>query len=122
TETEMRDDPPDTAIVELVPGYLARRERDIQVLRAFVEGRSSFEDVTRVGHNLRGTASAYGFPRLGELGAALEDAPEALQVERVAWIADSMEKILVRARRRGGASEMKRTGPADARTVPFRHR
>ena len=81
------------------------------------------ETVATIGHNLKGTAHSYGFSRLGELGAALEEAANANQVQRIASLVDRFEHWIGEARRTGESrSEMKR--PASGRTgrVPIRHR
>lgn len=115
--------PVDTSVISLVPGYLDRRSEDLSLLRKFLTGEASIETVATIGHNLKGTAHSYGFSRLGELGAALEEAANANQVQRIASLVDRFEHWIGEARRTGESrSEMKR--PASGRTgrVPIRHR
>jgi len=115
--------PVDTSVISLVPGYLDRRSEDLSLLRKFLTGEASIETVATIGHNLKGTAHSYGFSRLGQLGAALEEAANANQVQRIASLVDRFEHWIGEARRTGESrSEMKR--PASGRTgrVPIRHR
>ncbi|HMF79361.1 MAG TPA: response regulator [Bryobacteraceae bacterium] len=56
---------------ELVPGYLADRKQDVPELLALLAA-SDFERLRSKAHNLKGTGASYGFPRLSEVGAALE--------------------------------------------------
>jgi HPt (histidine-containing phosphotransfer) domain-containing protein len=60
----------------LLPRFIAHRAGDIVTLRRAVEA-SDFEVVRRIGHNLRGNGPSYGFPQVGEIGRALEEAAEA---------------------------------------------
>jgi len=53
--------------------YLARRRSEIQSLRALLAALD-FEKIRIAGHNMKGSGGGYGFPRLTELGAAIESA------------------------------------------------
>lgn len=58
-------------IAELAPAYLAARRSELpEMRRALAAG--DFSGIRRLGHNLKGTGSSYGFPGLSELGAAIE--------------------------------------------------
>ncbi len=63
----------DFGIAELVPQYLAFCRSDLEVLRAALAGRD-FEKIRILGHNLKGSGSAYGFPEITEYGSLLEQA------------------------------------------------
>jgi CheY-like chemotaxis protein len=68
-----------TDIEDLVPGYLAARRREIGEMNEILAA-SDFASLSRLGHNLKGTASGYGFPDLVWLGCELE--PSANQMDR----------------------------------------
>ena len=61
------------AIKSLVPRYLGSRHKDIAALRSALEQRD-FGVIARVGHNLKGTGTPYGFPEITEIGRSLERA------------------------------------------------
>lgn len=63
----------DPDVADLVPGYLENRAQDLQQVRELL-ARGEFEPIGHIGHNLKGSGAGYGFERLTELGAALEDA------------------------------------------------
>ena len=63
----------DDDMKELVPAYLAKRRGDLAACRAALEA-GDFDTIRKLGHNLKGTGAGYGFPRLTEIGAALETA------------------------------------------------
>ncbi len=71
TVVETPDDLP--SVSSLASGYLRRaREKSTQIIAA-VE-RNDFESIRTSGHNMRGTGTSYGFPRLTELGKQIEGA------------------------------------------------
>ncbi len=53
--------------------YLARRRSEIQSLRALLSALE-FDKIRIAGHNMKGSGGGYGFPKLTELGAAIESA------------------------------------------------
>jgi len=71
---------PDTIIVEIsrdleeiVPIFLGNRENDLQTLRNALT-RQDFGTVQHVGHRLKGDGGGYGFDRITEIGATMEQA------------------------------------------------
>ena len=61
----------DEDLLDLVPGYLQNQRDSLPLLRqALASGDLAV--LRSAGHRLKGSASMYGFQRLGELGAALE--------------------------------------------------
>jgi HPt (histidine-containing phosphotransfer) domain-containing protein len=66
--------------VEIQPGmeqmamnYLVSRERELPTLQDLTASLK-FEEVRRLAHNIKGTATSYGFPELTQLGGAMEQA------------------------------------------------
>jgi HPt (histidine-containing phosphotransfer) domain-containing protein len=59
-----------------VPQYLALCRRDLLAMQWALEV-SDFERLRILGHNLKGSGGAYGFARLTELGACLEQAAKS---------------------------------------------
>jgi PAS domain S-box-containing protein len=85
---------PDPDIEALVPEYLHRCQRNADELPGLLASKS-WHHIANIGHNLKGTASSFGCPLLGTIGAQLEqaarrsnaDACERLVVELVAGVA-----------------------------------
>jgi HPt (histidine-containing phosphotransfer) domain-containing protein len=61
----------DLGLAELIPQYLALCQRDLMRLKAALEA-SEWNSVRVLGHNLKGSGGAYGFPELTEIGASIE--------------------------------------------------
>lgn len=68
-EREKKED--DFGIAEILPQYFALCRRDLLNLQSALE-RNDFEQIRVLGHNLKGSGGAYGFPELSEIGLALE--------------------------------------------------
>ena len=63
----------DADLAELIPGFLANRRKDIQVLSDAVQ-ENDFETIRVLGHQMKGVGGGYGFDALSHMGAALEGA------------------------------------------------
>jgi HPt (histidine-containing phosphotransfer) domain-containing protein len=70
------DSPADFDIEELLPQYFELCRRDLRRLRSACELRH-FGDVRIIGHNLKGSGGAYGFPELSQIGAGIETAAKS---------------------------------------------
>jgi HPt (histidine-containing phosphotransfer) domain-containing protein len=51
--------------------YLERRKSDLQLCMEYLE-KKDFKELARVGHQLKGNASTFGFPELAKIGKSLE--------------------------------------------------
>ena len=71
----------DPDLEDLIPGFLARREADVTLLRAAIE-RGDFDAVRLTGHSLKGNGGGYGFMEISDLGAKIEDAARNLDGAR----------------------------------------
>jgi HPt (histidine-containing phosphotransfer) domain-containing protein len=61
---------------ELVPAYLSARQQDLADFRLHAEA-GKFDQIRFLAHNMKGTGTSYGFPRITEIGAAMESSAEA---------------------------------------------
>ncbi len=69
TDTSM----PEPSIAGLAPRYLKNVEKELSKLQAAQAGEE-YPSLQRIGHNLNGTGGSFGFPRITELGARIEQA------------------------------------------------
>ena len=67
-------------LVEQTPAYLANCRRSALDMTAALV-RKDFETVLIVGHNLRGSGGGFGFPQLSQIGAAIEAAATAADMD-----------------------------------------
>ncbi len=63
----------DSSLMALVPGFLENRRSDINAIAAALE-QADYENVRILGHNMKGSGAGYGFNRITEIGASLEQA------------------------------------------------
>ena len=75
-DEEHEDEEDDFGLTELIPQYFALCRRDLQNLRAALDEKQ-FDQIRVLGHNLKGSGGAYGFPGLSEIGARIETAAKA---------------------------------------------
>lgn len=70
----------DADIGDLVPGFLERKRADASsIIEAL--GRGNLELVARLAHRIKGEGGSYGFEEISEIGAALENASKAGEIE-----------------------------------------
>lgn len=72
----------DRDLADLVPGFLARREEDVRKLRDALDA-ADLETLRVTGHSMKGTGGGYGFDGLSEIGAAIETAAKAGDLDGV---------------------------------------
>jgi signal transduction histidine kinase/CheY-like chemotaxis protein len=58
---------------DIVPGYLEKRRAEVAAYRQSLQA-GDFDAIKKLAHKMKGTGTGYGFPKLTELGAALEEA------------------------------------------------
>jgi len=99
----------DPELGDLVPGYLMSRRQDLAALRAALAG-GGFEEIRKLGHNMKGTGRSYGFAPITEIGARLERAGKSADAAESGAALDALAEYLTRV-------EVVST-PADAEPAP----
>jgi len=84
TEADDDDD-----VRALLPQFLSNLRRDIETVRSDLEA-GLVESSVRIGHNLKGTGTSYGFPGISTAGARLEDAGYRADVHGAAACIDAL--------------------------------
>ena len=72
----------DPSIAQLAPRFLKNVEKDLKTL-SDAEAAEDYATVQRIGHNLNGTGGAFGFPRITELGALMEQAAKDHAMDKI---------------------------------------
>lgn len=83
----------DPLVLPLVPGYLKNRANDVQRLRAALTA-GDFPLLRKIGHNMRGSAGAYGVAPLSEIGGRIEDAALGQDAAAIVPAVDELERFL----------------------------
>ena len=84
-------------IAPLVPEYLRNREKDVETMQALLAA-GDFAQLRRLGHNLRGSAGAYGLPPLSEIGGRIETAALAADAGAIAAALEDLKLFLQNVR------------------------
>jgi chemotaxis protein histidine kinase CheA len=85
----------DPDISELVPGFLANRQRDVDRLLELASS-AEFSAIRLIGHSMKGAGGGYGFDRISELGADIERAALDADAGAVAVAAQCLADYLAR--------------------------
>ena len=84
----------DPDVADMIPGYLRNRHEDVRTLREALSGDVSMKLIRTVGHKIKGTGRAYGFDRISEIGAAMEEAAKAGRHEPISVLVDQLEQYV----------------------------
>jgi CheY-like chemotaxis protein len=83
----------DADLAELVPGFLENRRTDLDAIASAL-ARADYENVRILGHNMKGSGAGYGFDRITELGASLEQAAGRCESEEIRARAAELSRYL----------------------------
>ncbi len=83
----------DPLIAPLVPGYLKNRGEDVQRIAGLLAAKD-FAALRKLGHNMRGSAGAYGLAPLSEIGARIEAAAQAADGPAIGAAVEEMGRFL----------------------------
>lgn len=79
---------------ELRLKYLERKTAEIAAIRA--AAAPDREALQRLGHQMKGNAVTFGFPSLGEIGAAMESAAKSGDEGSLRALVDRLERDVAR--------------------------
>jgi len=79
----------DPDLEDLIPGYLANREKDIAAIHTALE-KNDLDTIRIIGHSMKGSGGGYGFETITDIGMMMEKAAKEgrdedirLQVKRL---------------------------------------
>ncbi len=72
----------DPDLEDLIPGFLENRRKDLQQLNGALKA-GDFDVIRTLGHKMKGDGGGYGFQRITEIGAALEQAAKEKRVQEI---------------------------------------
>ena len=61
----------DRDLEDIVPVFLANRQKDLQILRSAL-ATHDFETIRVLGHRMKGDGGGYGFDKISEIGGVME--------------------------------------------------
>ena len=86
----------DSDLEELIPGFLENRKKDLENLVKAAKIKD-FKTIQSVGHSLKGVGGGYGFDRISEIGAVLEEAGKNSSLdstnEQISQLKDYMSRL-----------------------------
>jgi CheY-like chemotaxis protein/HPt (histidine-containing phosphotransfer) domain-containing protein len=83
----------DQPLAHLVPGFLRTKRQDIEAIQ-FALRTGDFERIKLLAHNMKGEGTTYGFPRVSEIGAIIEQSAESRDQKIIAESADELAGYL----------------------------
>ena len=83
----------DKDLEPIIPRYLELQRQGLSDLRLAAAGNDA-ETARLVGHKMKGTGTSYGFPQLTEMGAAIERAALAGDLDEAARLGEAVARFL----------------------------
>jgi CheY-like chemotaxis protein len=99
--SEPGTDTAQSRIDAMVPLYLDHRRHDVRNIGMALEN-ADFALIRHLGHKMSGTGAGYGFPRISEIGAALEAAAGSKDASAIRIHLDALSAYLLSAGRGPG--------------------
>jgi HPt (histidine-containing phosphotransfer) domain-containing protein len=85
----------DPDLMEIIPGFLATRERDIEIITIALEN-NDFPTIKRIGHNLKGEGGSYGFNAITTIGTQMEEAAKEEDSEKISDLLNQLSRYMAR--------------------------
>jgi CheY-like chemotaxis protein len=83
-------------LADMVPGFLEARRKEVAAIRESL-GKSDFDPIRVMGHNMKGTGASYGFSPITEIGRRLEEAAGTrtrdVIEKQIEELADYLERV-----------------------------
>jgi histidine phosphotransfer protein HptB len=83
----------DASFEPLIPRFMSNRKKEIVTMRQALAGQD-FETVRSVSHGMKGVGGSYGFDRVTELAAAIEQAANSADGTTITHQLDILEGYL----------------------------
>lgn len=87
----------EASIADIIPRYLSNRRAEVALLDQLL-AQSNFEEIRRIGHNMKGSGSGYGIEKLSYIGAKLEQAALTNDIVAIAKLRANLDSYLSRLR------------------------
>jgi histidine phosphotransfer protein HptB len=86
-------------LADLLPDFMANRQKDVAALRAALE-EANVEQLRSVGHRMKGIGASYGFDPITAFGRQIEQATkaEAGVIEAIAAVLEAYDAYLANVR------------------------
>lgn len=85
----------DATLEDLIPNFLANRERDVTTLRDALS-QENFQAIHLLGHRLKGDGGGYGFEGISQIGGVIEAAALRRDADSIAQQTTALADYLAR--------------------------
>lgn len=72
----------DIDLEDLIPEFMENRKNDVTLINQHLQN-GEIEEIMRLGHSMKGSGGGYGFDKITEIGAAMEDAAKVGNLEEI---------------------------------------
>ncbi len=83
----------DEELADLIPEFLENRRRDVETITRLVQ-QGKHEELTRLGHTMKGVGGSYGFAEISEIGRGIEEASALGDRDAIATLCERLAAYL----------------------------
>lgn len=83
----------DDELADLIPEFLENRRRDVEQIARLVR-EERYNELSRLGHTMKGVGGSYGFPAISDIGQGIEEASAHGDGEMIATLRERLAAYL----------------------------
>lgn len=83
----------DEDLADLIPEFLENRRRDVEQIKRLVQ-EGKYEELTRLGHTMKGSGGGYGFVEISAIGQGIEETGARGDREAITRLCDRLAAYL----------------------------
>ena len=83
----------DEDLADLIPEFLENRRRDVEQITQLVQ-EGKHEELTRLGHMMKGSGGGYGFTEISEIGQGIEEAGTRGDLQAITTLCERLAAYL----------------------------
>ena len=87
----------DSELLPIIPSFLESRWSDCALIESLLEA-GNHEEISRLGHRLKGAGGSYGFDAISDIGIALERAAIRRDREAIVLATQTLQNYLERVK------------------------
>ncbi len=72
----------DIDLEELIPDFMENRKNDVTLIYQHLQN-GEIDEIMRLGHSMKGSGGGYGFDKITEIGAEMEDAAKVGNLDKI---------------------------------------
>jgi len=83
----------DIDLEDLIPEFMENRKNDVILVNEHLQS-GQIEEIMRIGHSMKGSGGGYGFDKITEIGAMMENAAKTGDMDEISRANQQLDDFL----------------------------